>query len=87
MGADSNRAGPDWITAVFDELGAFRDRVFAKVGERPHAHQEKVDWATFDCAECLEWQKRYDEAFREELDRNPRLSSLKLGSRKKEKLD
>ena len=39
-----------WLTAVFDELAAFRDRIFAKVGERPHAHQEKVNWATFSCA-------------------------------------
>jgi hypothetical protein len=63
MDANSKRA-PNWPTAVFDELAAFRDRVFAKVGERPHAHQEKVDWSTFNCAECIEWQKRYDAAFR-----------------------
>jgi hypothetical protein len=86
MDANSKRA-PNWPTAVFDELAAFRDRVFAKVGERPHAHQEKVDWSTFNCAECIEWQKRYDAAFKEELEKNPRLSGLLLGSRKKEKLD
>lgn len=85
MGARSNRDGPSWLT-VFDELAAFRDRIFAKVGERPHAHQEKVNWATFSCAECIEWQKRYDAAFTEELDKNPRLSRLNWG-RKKEKLD
>jgi hypothetical protein len=87
MGANSERAGPNWITAVFDEVAAFRDRIFAKVGERPHAHQEKVNWSTFNCAECIEWQKRYDAAFNEELDKNPRLSRLISGARKKEKLD
>ncbi len=87
MDTHSNRAGPDWITAVFDEVAAFRDRVFARVGERPHAHQEKVNWATFNCPECIEWQKRYDAAFHEELGKNPRLSRLISGSRKREKLD
>jgi hypothetical protein len=82
MDANSNQAGPVWLWA-FDELAAFRDRVFAKVGERPHAHQEKFDWATFDCAECIEWQKRYEVAFQEELDKNPRLSRLILGARKR----
>lgn len=86
VGVDSNRAGPGWLS-VFDELAAFRDRIFAKVGERPHAHQEKVNWATFNCAECIEWQKRYDAAFKEELDKNPRLSRLLLGPQKKEELD
>jgi hypothetical protein len=82
MDANSNQAGPVWLWA-FDELAAFRDRVFAKVGERPHAHQEKFDWATFDCAECIEWQKRYEVAFQEELDKNPRLSMLLKGARKR----
>jgi hypothetical protein len=67
MGDSSNRAVPPWLGA-FDELAAFRDRIFAKVGKRPHKHTEKVNWATFDCAECIEWQERYDAAFKEELD-------------------
>jgi hypothetical protein len=50
-------------------MAAFRTRVFAKVGERPHAHNEKVNWATFNCAECIEWQKRFDAAFKEALDK------------------
>ena len=83
MDAGSNRAGPVWLWA-FDELAAFRDRVFAKVGERPHKHQEKVNWATFDCAECIEWEKRYEAVFAEELDKTPRISRLILGSRKRE---
>jgi hypothetical protein len=82
VGVDSNRAGPDWLS-VFDELAAFRDRIFANVGERPHAHQEKLNWATFNCAKCIEWQKRYDAAFQEELDKNRRLSGLLLGPQKK----
>jgi hypothetical protein len=86
MDANSNQAGPVWLWA-FDETAAFRDRVFAKVGERPHAHQEKVDWADFNCAECIEWQKRYDVAFHEELDKNPRLSRLMSGARKREEGD
>jgi hypothetical protein len=68
---------------VFDELAAFRDRIFAKVGERPHARKEKVNWATFNCAECIEWQKRYDAAFQEEPDKNSRLSGLLLGPQKR----
>lgn len=55
------------LTAVFDEMAAFRVRVFARVGQRPHAHQEMVNWATFDCGECIEWQKRFDAAFVEEV--------------------
>jgi len=61
-----NRTRPQWLTA-FDEMAALSARVFAKVGRRPHAHQEKANWATFDCADCIEWQKRFDAAFHEEL--------------------
>jgi hypothetical protein len=86
VGVDSNRAGPGWLS-VFDELAAFRDRIFAKVGERPHAHREKVNWATFNCAECIEWQTRFDAAFKEELDQNPRLSRFLGSGQKKEELD
>ncbi len=68
MGGSSNQPDPQWLRA-FDELAAFRERVFAKVGKRPHAHTEKVDWTTFDCAECIEWQTRFDAAYKEELDK------------------
>jgi hypothetical protein len=68
MGDSSHQPDPHWRT-FFDEFAAFRDRVFAKVGKRPHAHQEKVNWATFNCAECVDWQKRYDAVFKEELDK------------------
>jgi len=71
-GMGSNR-NPLWSFAslirAFDEMAAFRTRAFAKVGERPHVHSEKVNWATFDCAECIKWQKRFDAAFKEELDK------------------
>jgi hypothetical protein len=87
MDANSNRAGPVWLWA-FDELAAFRDRVFAKVGERPHAHQEKVDWVTFNCAECIEWQKRYDAAFEMELANCTQISGLlNLTPQQREYLD
>jgi hypothetical protein len=61
-------ASLQWL-AVFGEMAAFSKRVFARVGQRPHAHQEKVNWKTFDCAQCNEWQKRFDAAFRYELDK------------------
>ena len=69
MGDRSNPRDYQSLIKVFDEMAAFRDRVFARVGERPHAHTEKVNWATFDCAECIEWRKRYDAVFMEELDK------------------
>ena len=70
MGSDRNPLRSfDSLIWVFDDMAAFRRRVFAKVGERPHAHNEKVNWATFDCADCIEWQKRFDAAFKEELDK------------------
>ena len=68
MGSNQNyRWSYDSLTKAFDEMAAFSARVFEKVGKRPHAHNEKVDWATFDCAECIEWQKRFDAAFKEDL--------------------
>jgi hypothetical protein len=66
MESNPNRP-PQWRTA-FGEIAAFRARVFAKVGERPHTHKEPLNWAKFDCVECIEWQKRFDVAFLEELD-------------------
>jgi hypothetical protein len=66
MGSSSNQPGPQWLIA-FEELAVLRERVFGKVGKRPHAHTEKVNWITFDCAECIEWQKRFDAVFKEEL--------------------
>jgi hypothetical protein len=64
----SNPNPPPQRRTVFDEIAAFRARVFAKVGERPHRHNEPLNWATFDCVECIKWQKRFDAAFLEELD-------------------
>jgi len=67
MESNPNRPGPQWLTA-FDEMAAFSARVFAKVGQRPHAYNnEGINWTTFNCAECIEWQKRFDAAFHEEL--------------------
>lgn len=66
MGGSSNQPDPRWLTRTFDEIAAFRDRVFAKVGQPPHAHKEKG--TRFDCAECDAWQKRFDAVFKDELD-------------------
>jgi hypothetical protein len=66
MEDSSNQRDPRWHR-VFDELAAFRDRVFAKVGQRPHTHRE--EGTLLDCAVCSAWQKRFDAVFQEELDK------------------
>jgi len=68
MGGSSNQPDPQWLRA-FDELAVFREHVFGKVGKRPHAHTEKVNWTRFDGAECSDWQRRFDAVFKEELDK------------------
>jgi hypothetical protein len=68
-----NQRDPTWL-GVFDDLAAFRDCVFRKVGNRPHAHSEEMDLA--DCAECIAWQRRFDAVFTKELDKRPLLRAL-----------
>jgi hypothetical protein len=75
MDGSSSQPDQQWLS-VFDDMAAFRDRVFAKVGKRPHAHTEKVNWTKFNCAECIDWQTRFDAVFKEELDKRPLLRAL-----------
>jgi len=76
MGGSSNQPDPQRL-GVFDDLAAFRDCVFRKVGKRPHAHADTVVNGTqFDCAECIAWQSRFDAVFTEELDKRPLLRAL-----------
>lgn len=82
----SNQPDPQWLS-VFDDIAAFRDRVFAKVGNRPHAHAEKVNWAKFDCAECIDWQTRFDGVFKEESRKNSEIAEALNGLPSQTKAD
>jgi hypothetical protein len=60
-------------TRLFNHFSEFGRRVRAKVGKRAHSHGEG---GLKECAECDEWQKRYDAAFEEELAKDPIMQAL-----------